>query len=353
MKGEREKEVKNKPLIIPVFIPHMGCPHRCVFCDQTSITGHRDGGVSPQQVREQISEFLSLELKNRGPVEVAFYGGNFLGLPTAYKKSLLDVAQGFVEDGAVSGIRFSTRPDTVYDETLHALSPYTVLVVEVGAQSMDDAVLALSRRGHTADDIKKAVEALKARGLSTGVQLMPGLPGDTFESMLETGRRVADMNPDFVRIYPTIVVKNTVLERWYRAGEFKPLSLVDAVDVTKELFLLFQSRHIPVIRMGLQTTGSLQEPGTVVAGPFHPAFGHLVHSAVFLDRAAQALEGERPESKRIALSVHPCDVPKLKGLKGENIRQLVERFELEELRVFPDPVLSKNTLRVASLGEGA
>jgi histone acetyltransferase (RNA polymerase elongator complex component) len=327
----------------------MGCPNRCVFCDQTSITGHEDGGVSPELVREQISGFLSFEVRDRGPVEVAFYGGNFLGLPTAYRKSLLDVAQGFVEDGVVSGIRFSTRPDTVNDETLQPISPYAVGVVEVGAQSMDDTVLSLSRRGHTAEDTRKAIKALKPRGLSTGIQLMPGLPGDTLESMLETGQRVADLHPDFVRIYPTVVVKNTVLEKWYRSGDFKPLSLSDAVEVSKRLFLLFQSYGISVIRMGLQTTGSLQEPGAVVAGPFHPAFGHLVHSALFLDRAAKALLEDEPESKRIALSVHPHDVPKLKGLKGENIRKLVERFDLEELRVLPDAGLAENALRVESL----
>lgn len=327
----------------------MGCPHRCVFCDQTSITGHHDGGVSPQQVRQYISEFLGLEVRHREPVEVAFYGGNFLGLPTSYRESILDVAQEFVQGGKASGIRFSTRPDTVTEEALNSLTPYAVCVVEVGAQSMDDEVLALSRRGHTAEDTKRAVEALKAHGLSAGVQLMPGLPGDTLESMLQTGRRIADMNPDFVRIYPTVVVKNTLLERWYNSGRFQPLALTDAVEVTKRLFLLFQARGIPVIRMGLQTTESLQEPGAVVAGPFHPAFGHLVHSALFLDRAAKALEEEQPGSTRITLSVHPHDVPKLKGLKGENIRQLVKRFRLEELQVVPDPALTQNALKVASL----
>jgi histone acetyltransferase (RNA polymerase elongator complex component) len=352
-RGKRREEVKQKPLIIPVFIPHMGCPNRCVFCDQTSITGHEDGGISPQQVREQISEFLSFEVMNRGPVEVAFYGGNFLGLPTSYRESVLDVAQGFVEDGAVSGIRFSTRPDTVDEETLNALVPYPVRVVEVGAQSMDETVLSLSRRGHTAEDTKNSIEALKAHGLSTGIQLMPGLPGDTLETMLETGQRAADLRPDFVRIYPTVVVKKTVLEKWYKSGEFKPLSLTDAVEVTKKLFLLFQAHGITVIRMGLQTTGSLQETGAVVAGPFHPAFGHLVHSALFLDRAAKALEEEEPESKRIAFSVHPHDVPKLKGQKGENVRKLVERFDLEEVRVLPDAALAENTLRVESLGKSA
>jgi histone acetyltransferase (RNA polymerase elongator complex component) len=218
---------------------------------------------------------------------------------------------------------------------------------------MDDTVLDLSRRGHTAEDTKKAVEALKAHGLSTGIQVMPGLPGDTMESMLETGQRVADLHPDFVRIYPTVVVKKTVLEKWHKSGKFKPLSLTDAVEVTKRLFLLFQAHGITVIRMGLQTTVSLQEPGAVVAGPFHPAFGHLVHSALFLDRATKALEEGEPESKRIALSVHPHDVPKLKGLKGENVRKLVERFDLEELRVLPDPLLSENALRVESLPEAS
>jgi len=325
--GGRE-EMRDRPLIIPVFIPHLGCPHRCVFCDQTSITGHENGNVSPQQVRDRIAEFLGFEVRHRGPVEVAFYGGNFLGLPMSHRESILDVAQGFVENGKASGIRFSTRPDTVTGESLKSLACYTVCVVEVGAQSMDDAVLTLSRRGHTAEDTEKAVETLKSHGLSTGVQIMPGLPGDTLESMIETGRSVAELNPDFVRIYPTVVVKNTVLEKWYLSGQFKPLALAEAVEITRQLYLLFETQGISVIRMGLQTTRSLQEPGAVVAGPFHPAFGHLVHSAVFLDRAVKALEREKTESKTVTLSVHPDDVPKLKGLKSENIRQLVERFHL-------------------------
>jgi histone acetyltransferase (RNA polymerase elongator complex component) len=143
-----------------------------------------------------------------------------------------------------------------------------------------------------------------------------------------------------------VVVKNTVLERWYNSGEFKPLALTEAIEITKRLFLLFQSCGISVDRKGLQTTGRLREPGVVVAGPFHPAFGHLVHSALFLDRATKALQEEEPESKRITLRVHPHDVPKLNGLKGENIRQLVQRFRLEELHVLPDPALTRNALRL-------
>ena len=341
--------MKFKPFIIPVFLPHMGCTHRCVFCNQTSITGHENGRLSLQQVRETISEFLGFKGRHRGPVEVAFYGGNFLGLPESYRQSLLNEAQGFVEKGQVNSIRFSTRPDTITTDGLKALAPYTVRVVEVGAQSMDETVLSLSRRGHTAEHTRKSVRLLKDRGLAVGLQIMPGLPGDTPESILETGRGVAELKPDVVRIYPTVVVRNTILEKWYQKGRFKPLSLADAVRLTKRLYLIFNAHGISVIRMGLQATGSLLEPGAVVAGPFHPAFGHLVHSALFLDLAARELKMQKRIPKRVALKVHPHDVPKLKGLKNHNINQLIRRFELEELQVLSDLTVPENTVRVAEL----
>jgi len=338
-----------KPFIIPVFIPNMGCPHRCVFCDQTLITGHQDGRVSSAQVRDRITEFLNFRGKLRGPTEVAFYGGNFLGLPASYRQSLLDEAQRFVEEGLVNGIRFSTRPDTVTNDLIEALGSYTVSVVEVGAQSMDDAVLSTSRRGHTAEDTRRAVTLLKDHGLKTGIQIMPGLPGDTLESMLETGQNVAELKPDCVRIYPAVVVRNTVLEKWYGSGRFKPLSLADAVEVTKRLYLLFETRGISVIRMGLQATGSLLEQGAVVGGPFHPAFGHLVHSAIYLDLAAKELETQETQSKRVTLSVHPHSVSRLRGLKNDNMKELIQRFHLKELQVLPDPAVPKHALKVAKL----
>lgn len=289
---------------------------------------------------------MKLKTQRRGPAEVAFYGGNFLGLPTSFRQALLDTAERFVAKGIVDGIRFSTRPDTVTREALESLARYTISVVEVGAQSMDNTVLSLSQRGHTAEDTRMAVALLKERGLTTGLQIMPGLPGDTLESILETGHSVAGLKPDFVRIYPAVVVRNTVLERWYASGRFKPLSLTDAVEVTKRLCLLFEARGILVIRMGLQATGSLLERGAVVAGPFHPAFGHMVRSAIFLDLAAGELEAQQARFRRVTFRVHPRNISRLRGLKNDNIEKLMQRFRLEEVRVLPDLALPENTLRV-------
>ncbi len=341
--------MNSKPFIIPLFIPHVGCAHRCVFCNQVRITGLKEQRVSPRQARERIAEFLGFKGNHRGAVEVAFYGGNFLGLPNSYRASLLSEAQKFVEKGLVKSIRCSTRPDSVSNNTLNTLAPYKVRVVEIGAQSMDDTVLALSRRGHTADHTREAVKVLKSHGLRVGLQIMPGLPGDTTQSIVETGQGVAKLKPDFVRIYPTVVVKNTALEKWYNSGRFKPLSLPEAVEITKRLFLFFQAQGISIIRMGLQATGSLLEPGNVVGGPFHPAFGHLVHSAIFFDLAVRKLESQQGLSKRVALKVYPSDIPRLMGQKKGNIKGLLKRFNLEELRVFPDPGIPRNTVGVTNL----
>jgi histone acetyltransferase (RNA polymerase elongator complex component) len=280
-------------------------------------------------------------------VEVAFYGGTFLGLARPYRESLLKLAQGFVQEGRVDGIRFSTRPDSVDGPSLAHIATYAVRTVEVGAQSMDDKVLALSGRGHTARDTQDAVKRLKAQGLKVGIQIMPGLPGATRAAILETGQRVADLKPDFVRIYPTVVVKNTVLEKWYRAGAFRPLGLTEAVDVTKELYLLFHDASIEVIRMGLHPSSSLLQEGNVVAGPFHPAFGHLVLSAVLFDRAARELAFQPKPGKRICLKVSPQDVPRLLGHKKENIDRLMERFDLEEIKVLGDPCVTGGEVKVA------
>lgn len=344
--------MSRKPLIIPIFVPNLGCPHRCVFCNQSSITGREKGMVSRQKVAETVSRFLGYKGNRSGFVEIAFYGGNFLGLSEAHRGALLDAAQGFVEKGHVGGIRFSTRPETITHDNLNALAPYTVSTVELGAQSMDDEVLLLSQRGHTAQDTRDAVARLRVQGMRVGLQIMPGLPGDATASILETGRRVAALKPDSVRIYPTVVVKNTVLERWYHAGRFTPLSLTDAVELSKSLYVLFRAEGIEVIRMGLQATESLSPSRDLVAGPYHPAFGHLVHGAVFLEKATQALEREERPLGKVTLRVHPRDVPRARGLKNQNVTALKRRFDLKALEIMADPGVAEETLRVEARSNG-
>jgi histone acetyltransferase (RNA polymerase elongator complex component) len=341
-------ELRPRPLIIPVFVPHLGCPHRCVFCDQFSITGSALARPSAEDVRDIIRRFLCFKGKQRGHTELAFYGGNFLGLSSAYRESLLDAVQTSIEDGRVAGIRFSTRPESVTELSVKALLSRSITAVEIGVQSMDDLVLALSQRGHCAQDSAEAVRILKRYGLQVGIQIMPGLPGDTFASAFRTGREVVGLAPDFVRIYPTVVVRNTVLEAWYREGKYVPLALGEAVEITKQLYLLFKGHGIPVIRMGLHPSESLLEHDNVVAGPFHPAFGHLVHAAVFHDLAAKILAEHQGRSRRMILRVHPRDVSKMTGQKKDNLTSLSLQLGIETLTVVADPSVEQDTLRVES-----
>ena len=273
----------ERPFIIPVFLPNSGCLHRCAFCNQTSITGVKQDTILPEKLRSVINEFLQWKGKFRNNVQISFYGGNFLGLKEKYLKTLLNESAKFVESGKVGSIRFSTRPDTITNERLDILKEYPVSTIELGVQSMDDRVLTMAKRGHTSSDTVKAVAVLKERGYEIGLQMMVGLPGDDEATSLATGRRIADLAPDFVRIYPAVVLKNSLLAKWYKEGKYTPLSLEPCVTLVKKLHLLFDEKKIPVIRMGLQASADLENGTTILAGPYHPAFGHLVYSEIFLD----------------------------------------------------------------------
>ena len=229
---------RTRPFIIPIFLPQAGCPHQCVFCNQVPITGSERHVLAPDEVRHQIRNFLKYKKASRASVQIAFFGGNFLGLTIGEIKSWLDLAGEFASQGLVDGIRFSTRPDTIDDVRLDILESYPVSTVELGVQSMDDRVLAQSGRGHTAADSIRAVASLKERGMSVGLQMMVGLPGDSETRSLATARKIADLRPDCVRIYPTVVVANSRLARWYQQGDYQPLVLEDAVTLVKMVYLL-------------------------------------------------------------------------------------------------------------------
>lgn len=340
-----------KPFIVPVFLPHAGCPHRCVFCNQNAITRAPSGLPSESEVESAIVQFLSYTLKRHSTIQIAFFGGNFLGQDAGAVEIFLRLAQRFVHDGRVDSIRFSTRPDTIDREHLEVLAGYPVRTVELGVQSMVDDVLCRSRRGHTAAQTVAAVKLLKAEGYAVGLQMMVGLPGDSRDRTLETAHRLVDLQPDFVRIYPTAVLKGSLLAEWYRAGRFTPMSLESAVQLVKAIYVIFYRHDIPVVRMGLQSAGDLAEENAVLAGPCHPAFGHLVHAALFLEMAGRLLSHRDVRAAAVTLKTHPRSISKMKGLKLGNIDVLRRQFNLLGLAVKPDATVPEDGLRLHGAGK--
>ena len=335
-----------RPFIIPIFLPHAGCPHQCVFCNQVSITGTKHEAVNQSKIRTQIQEFLKYKTESRKPVQIAFFGGNFLGLKLEEIISWLALAGEFVSQGLVDGIRFSTRPDTIDATRLGVLDNYPVSIVELGVQSMDDDVLALAERGHSAADTVRAVEALKSRQLGIGLQMMVGLPGDSEARSLATARKIADLDPDCVRVYPTVVVENSRLAHWFKKGEYQPLSLEAAVGLVKKVYLIFQKEGIAVIRMGLQATDDLEDGSTVLAGPHHPAFGHMVYSEIFYDKTAATIESENRVGDKLTILVNPRSVSKMRGLNNSNIKKLKKQFRFYSVDVRADMSLGKEEVNI-------
>jgi histone acetyltransferase (RNA polymerase elongator complex component) len=334
----------HRPFIIPVFLPHAGCPHQCVFCNQTSITGTPRNILSMEKVEDHIHEFLKYKRDYHRCAQVAFYGGNFLGLDKDHIKGLLNVSIKFVKNKDIDSIRFSTRPDTIDTDRLDIIKDYPVSTIEIGAQSMDDRVLAEAKRGHLASDTQRAAALLKERHYETGIQMMVGLPGENEESSLSTGHRIEELAPDFVRIYPAVVLKDSLLAKWYRNGRYRPWSLERSVAQVKKLYLLFKNKGIRVIRMGLQAAEDLDSGAAILAGPYHPAFGHMVHSEIFLDMAVSVMKAERISQDAAVLKVHPRSISKMRGLNNKNVDILKKIFHIQSIQIVPDPSISEYKL---------
>jgi len=337
----------HRPFIIPIFLPHAGCPHQCVFCNQSSITGVKRDMVSPEKVERQILEFLEYKGNDRRPAQVAFYGGNFLGLEKNYIERLLNVSTKFVEDKKINAIRFSTRPDTIDHNRIEMIKNYPVTTVEIGVQSMDDRVLTMAKRGHSVFDTQQAVILLKNRDYQIGLQMMVGLPKEDEAGSISTAYRISELEPDFVRIYPTIVLKNSLLARWYENETYCPWSLERSIAHVKTLYLFFKKKNIPVIRMGLQAAEDLDSGAAILAGPYHPAFGHLVHSEIFLDMATEIMKAEGVSRDTVSLKVHPRSISKMRGMKNRNVETLKKRFKLQSLKIVPDPSLGEDKLALS------
>lgn len=332
-------------MIIPFFIPHSGCPHQCVFCNQKNITGQKTP-PDLSLIAKKITEYVNTKTSD-DRVQIAFYGGTFTALPLDLQQSYLEATQPFLKSGQIRSIRLSTRPDCINRQILEMLKRYHVDTVELGVQSMNDQVLTLSGRGHTAQDTVKAVKQLYEFSFNVGLQLMPGLPGDSGKIWMETVDKSIALKPDFVRIYPALVIKDTPLENLYKAGAYIPLSIEEAVAVCKDALLKFESAGIKVIRIGLQPTEALQKPGIVVSGPYHPAFRQLVESSILLDRMKAALLRRNNAADAVFL-VHPGDISNAIGQKRSNIDVLKKQFGLKKVYLQPDKKVLRRTVTLAA-----
>lgn len=276
--------------IIPIFVPHEGCPHNCVFCNQDRITGVKEK-VDGDKVENIINEYYETIENKDATIEVSFFGGTFTAIKEEKQKELLKVAKKYKDLGIVEKIRMSTRPDYINDYILTYLKEYDVDIIELGIQSLDDEVLIAAGRGHTAKDVENASKLIKKYGITLGHQLMPGLPKSTKEKDIKSAKDSLKMEPELLRIYPSLVIKDTPMEIMYNRGEYTPYSLEKAVNVSKEIFTMFNNNGVNVIRIGLQPTETINTGKDIIAGPFHPAFRELVQGSLIADMIRDNLEG--------------------------------------------------------------
>ena len=320
-----------KQYIIPIFVPHLGCPNDCIFCNQKSISGQKKQ-VTKEDVRKTIEEHLK-NIKNASKVEVAFFGGSFTGIDIELQKELLSAAYEYVKTRKVDSIRISTRPDYINKQILKMLKKYKVKTIELGVQSTNDYILSKAGRGHTFEDVKKASKLIRMYGFDLGHQMMVGLPESTKLDDINTAKALIKLKPKMVRIYPVLVIKGTPLEKECNEGKYKPLTVVQAVEICKELVRLFTEKNIDVIRIGLQPTDTISDPtkfgSEVLEGPFHPAFRQLVESSLWYDVIVSKIKKLNVKVMQVEVTVNPVDVNNVIGHKKENITKLKDVYDVD------------------------
>lgn len=322
--------MKKRHVNIPIFIPHLGCPNACVFCNQRTISGHEDFRMD--SVREEIDLALST-LSEDTEREIAFFGGSFTGIERGLMISLLELAESYVSRGLVSEIRLSTRPDYINEEILCILSQYSVRTVELGLQSLNDEVLTASRRGHSAECALNACRAVKERGFSLIGQMMIGLPHSSVEDEIRTAELICKAGADGARVYPTVVFADTELARMASGGEYSPLELNDAVERTKRVLGVFNSFGVPCIRVGLCASENLRDASRAIAGATHSAIGEMAMSELFYDGICAELDKRGAKGGSLVVFVARGSVSKAIGHKGRNKTRICEKYALQSLKV--------------------
>ena len=327
--------------IIPIFIPHAGCPHQCVFCNQKTISGQMTAAF--EGAKEQINKWLE-RVKPSVENEAAFYGGSFTGLDITLQKELLALTDELLARKVIGSVRLSTRPDYIDEERLELLRAHGVKLVELGVQSLDNEVLAAAERGHTSEQVVNAVTLLKKYGFKVGVQLMVGMPKQDFASVKATVEKVLALKPDIARIYPLLVIKGTPLAKSYDAGEFEPLRLEEAVEQAAYMYQHLSEAGVKIIRVGLQPDDELCAEGNILAGPFHPSMGELVQSYLLREKLTPQIIDAAKQNDEAVLILCPKKLEsKLRGMRNGNIKYwsllvapqklIIKSVEISEIKI--------------------
>jgi len=321
----------KKQYVIPIFVPHLGCPNDCIFCNQKTISG-QNKQITAKDVKITIEEYLKSFKEENSYKEVAFFGGSFTGIESEKQEELLAVAYEYIKNKKIDSIRISTRPDYINKSILKLLKKYKVKTYALGVQSTNNYILNRAERGHTFEDVQKASKLIRWYGFELGHQMMVGLPDSTKQDELNTAKELIKLKPKIVRIYPVLVVKNTKLAKEYNNGEYEPLSVVQAVERCKEIVYLFNKNKVKVIRIGLQNTTEISSPdhenSEVIAGPFHPAFRQLVESSIWYDSIVDKIKSYNVKVKEVEININSQDINNVIGHKRENLNKLLATYDV-------------------------
>lgn len=333
--------------IIPIFVPHLGCPHNCVFCNQNIIAGEQEE-VTAESTRKTIDEYLATIKKANSTLEISFFGGTFTAIDMNKQRELLAVAKEYKDRGYIDYIRLSTRPDYINEDILNHLKSFSVDIIELGVQSLDDMVLIKSGRGHSKKHVQEASKLIKDAGFTLGHQIMLGLPGDTFQKDIATVLESINMAPDLCRIYPSLVIKDTPMEVMHNKGLYKPYTLEEAVEITKVIYSLYYANNISVIRIGLQPTESINVNGDIIDGPFHPAFRELVESRIINDLLYEYLKDKKG---KYTISMNSKDISKLYSDKKRYFLETTHKLKDIFLHINIDNNVNRGIINLTSTDE--
>lgn len=334
MHKEHGKEVltMKKEYIIPIFVPHLGCPNNCIFCNQKKISGQTKM-VTTKDVKDTIEYYLENFKDDNRYVEVAFFGGSFTAIDKITQEELLQAVQPYIINKKVNSIRISTRPDAIDKDILKMLKKYHVKTIELGVQSMNNYILNRCQRGHTVEDVKKASKLIRFHGFILGHQMMVGLPESTVQDEINTAKELIKLKPKIVRVYPVLVIKETQLAEEYEKGEYVPLTVTQAVERCKAIVELFNQKKINVIRIGLQNTEEISDPSKessqVMAGPFHPAFRQLVEASMWYDTIVNEIKKINTKVIAVKIIANEENINLIIGHKKENVLKLKEIYDVD------------------------